>query len=241
MHILPAVDIKDGRPVRLLRGRAEDETVYGDSPLDAARRWVDEGATWLHVVDLDAAFGQGRSNEDHVLEIARAVPVPVQTGGGIRSLDRARRLVDGGVARVVVGTRALESRAFLDELIAALPGKVAVGVDVREGKVAVRGWTETSAVAAETFLAGLRGSGVAAVVYTDIARDGALRGPNVAATHRATELVDAPVVASGGVTTVEDVCALAALSLEGIVIGKALYEGALTLAQARRALGEHGA
>jgi phosphoribosylformimino-5-aminoimidazole carboxamide ribotide isomerase len=238
MHILPCVDIKDGRAVRLYQGRADRETVYNDSPLDAARRWVDEGATFLHVVDLDGAFaGEAGGNEEHVLAIAREAPVPVQCGGGIRSLEKARRLVAGGVDRVVIGTRALEDRGFVDELVAELAGHVHVGIDARDGYVAVKGWTETSGVPAEELLASFRGSGLGAIVYTDISRDGALAGPNLPAMQRATEVTDVPLIASGGVTTVEHVRALAALPLFGIIIGKALYDGRLALAEARAAAG----
>ncbi len=236
MHILPAVDIKGGKAVRLFRGEKDRETVYADSPADMARRWADEGATYLHVVDLDGAFDGDSSNEKHVAAIVRAVSIPVEVGGGVRTLAKARRLVDLGVDRVIVGTRALESREFVDTLVAALPGRVNVGVDARDGMVAVKGWTETSGTRATDFLASLKGSGVAGIIYTDISRDGALAGVNADAMRAACGATDIPVIASGGVTAAEDIRALKELPLFGIIVGKALYENRLTLAGAMAAL-----
>lgn len=236
MVIIPAVDIKGGQAVRLFQGRRDEATVYDASPTAAARRWFDEGARFLHVVDLDGAFDGVSENEPHIADIARIAPVPVQVGGGVRTAEKARRLFDMGVSRVVVGTRALDSRAFLDELLAAFPGKIVVGVDARDGFVAVRGWTETSTVRAEEFLTSLSGSGAAGVVYTDIGRDGALAGVNLPAMRRACEVTDVPVIASGGVTSAEDVRALSGLPLFGMIVGKALYAGRMTLAEAQAAV-----
>lgn len=236
MHILPAVDIKGGRAVRLFQGEKDRETVYSDSPADMARRWAEQGATYLHVVDLDGAFDGESGNEKHIAAIVRAVGIPVEVGGGVRTLEKARRLVDCGVDRVIVGTRALESRAFVDELVASLPGRVNVGVDARDGMVAVKGWTETSGTRATEFLASLGGSGVAAIIYTDISRDGALAGVNVEAMRAACGATDVPIIASGGVTSVDDIAALKHLPLFGIIVGKALYEERLTLAAAQAAL-----
>ena len=232
MHILPAVDIKGGKAVRLFQGRADNTTVYNDSPRAAAERWFEEGATFLHVVDLDGAFDGVSQNEAHILDIARNAPVPVEVGGGIRSLDKARRLIDGGVSRIIIGTKALEDRAFLDKLIAEMPGQVHVGIDAKDGQVAVRGWVEKSTVTAEDFLRELSGTSLGAIIYTDISRDGAMKGANIAAMRRATEITDVPIIASGGVTTLEDVRALSTLPLFGIIIGKALYEGTITLRDA---------
>ena len=236
MHVIPAVDIRNGKAVRLVRGEKGMETVYSDSPADMARRWADQGATWLHVVDLDGAFDGVSANEPHIRDIVKAVNMPVQVGGGIRCLDKARRLVEYGVERVIVGTRALESRAFVDELAAALPGRVNVGVDARDGLVAVHGWTETSGVKAAEFLASLDGSGVSGIIYTDISRDGALAGANVEAMRDACQATGIPVIASGGVTDKDDIRRLRDLPLFGIIVGKALYEGRLTLAGAMAAL-----
>ena len=236
MHIIPAVDIKNGRAVRLFQGEKDRETVYSDSPADMARRWADHGATWLHVVDLDGAFGGGNANEPHIRDIVKAVNVPVQVGGGIRSLEKARRLREFGVERVILGTRALESRQFVDQLLAALPGRVNIGIDARDGLVAVKGWTETSRISAIDFLASFNGSGAAAIIYTDISRDGALAGVNVDAMGAACRATDIPVIASGGVASVADIHALRAFPLFGVIVGKALYEERLTLREAMAAL-----
>ena len=237
MHIIPAVDIKNGKAVRLLRGVKEQETVYSDSPVDMAKRWVDQGATYLHVVDLDGAFDGDSSNERFIIEIAQAVDIPIEVGGGIRSFEKARRLVDNGVAQIIIGTKALESRAFLDTLLEEMPGKVNIGVDAADGKVAVKGWTEVSAVDSYEFLAGLKGSGAHAIIYTDISRDGAMAGANVEAMRMACEATDVPIIASGGVTSIRDVEALSKLPLFGIIVGKAIYEGRLDLGEAMRVLG----
>ncbi len=236
MHIIPAVDIKNGKAVRLFQGEKDQETVYSDSPADMARRWADAGATYLHVVDLDGAFDGESANEPHIRDIVAAVSVPVEVGGGIRSLDKAKRLVDMGVSRVIVGTRALESRDFVDDLVAALPGHVNVGIDARDGKVAIKGWTETSGTDAAEFLASFTGSGVSGIIYTDISRDGALVGVNVPAMRAACAATDVPIIASGGVTSADDIRALRDLPLFGIIVGKALYEERLTLADAMAAL-----
>ncbi len=241
MHIIPAVDIKNGKAVRLFQGEKDRETVYSDSPADMARRWADQGATWLHVVDLDGAFEGESANEPHIREIVRAVKIPVEVGGGVRTLDKARRLAEFGVERVILGTRALESRRFVDEALAALPGRVNIGVDARDGLVAVKGWTETSQVKAVDFLASFKGSGAAGIIYTDISRDGALVGVNAPAMRAACQATDVPIIASGGVTSVADIAALRGLPLFGIIVGKALYEERLTLRQAMAALGNGAA
>ena len=236
MHILPAVDIKGGKAVRLFQGEKDKETVYSDSPADMARRWADQGATYLHVVDLDGAFDGDSNNEKHIEAIVKAVSIPVEVGGGVRTLDKAKRLVGFGVDRVIVGTRALESRDFVDELVKALPGHVNVGIDARDGMVAIKGWTETSGTKAADFLASFTGSGVSGIIYTDISRDGALAGVNVDAMRAACAATDVPIIASGGVTSAEDVRALKNLPLFGIIVGKALYEERLTIADAMAAL-----
>ncbi len=236
MHILPAVDIKNGKAVRLFQGRADRETVYHDSPLEAAQRWADAGATYLHVVDLDGAFEGESGNEEHILAIAQALSIPVEVGGGIRTVEKARRLIDGGVARVIVGTKAVEAD-FLDALLEAIPGRVNVGVDARDGFVALKGWVEKSAIRAEDLIRDISARPIGAIIYTDISRDGALQGPNVDAMRRATEIASVPIIASGGVSSAADIRALAELPLFGIIVGKALYDGRLTLQDAHAALG----
>ncbi len=236
MHILPAVDIKGGKAVRLFQGEKDKETVYADSPVAAAEQWLEQGATYLHIVDLDGAFDGVSENEKFIAEIAKISPVPIEVGGGIRTLEKAQRLVDFGVARIIIGTKALEDRKLLDTMIEKLPGHVNVGVDARDGYVSVKGWTETSQTKAEDMLAELSGSGVAAIIYTDISRDGALVGVNYEAMKKATEVTDVPIIASGGVTSVEDIIKLRDLPLFGIISGKALYDGRLSLKDAMDAL-----
>ena len=236
MHIIPAVDIKNGKAVRLFQGQRDRETVYGDRPLDMALRWQDEGATYLHVVDLDGAFDGESQNAPHLKEILQNVKIPVEIGGGIRTLEKAEKYCDWGAARVIIGTKALEDRALLEKMTAELPGKINVGVDAKDGMVAVKGWTETSGKKAEDFLRELSALPVAAIIYTDISRDGALQGVNVAAMKRATEVTAIPIIASGGVTSVDDIRALAPLPLFGIISGKALYDGRLSLKAAMDAL-----
>lgn len=218
-------------------GEKSRETIYSDSPVDMARRWADAGATYLHVVDLDGAFDGTSENEGHIGEIVKALKIPVEVGGGIRDLGKAARLVELGVERVIVGTKALESREFLEELVTELPGRINVGVDAREGMVAVKGWTETSDVNAEKFIISLNSLPVGAIIYTDISRDGAMAGANIDAMRQATKVTSIPIIASGGVTSVNDILALKDLPLFGIIIGKALYEGELTLEAAMNALG----
>jgi phosphoribosylformimino-5-aminoimidazole carboxamide ribotide isomerase len=232
MHILPAVDIKGGKAVRLFQGLADKETVYNPSPLDAAKRWLDEGATYLHVVDLDGAFDGESENEKHIIDIAKNSSVPVEVGGGIRTVEKAARLIEGGVERVIIGTKALEDRDFLFGLLDKFPGHVNVGIDAKDGFVAVKGWVEKSDVKAEDFLLELKGKPVGAIIYTDISRDGALQGPNIPSIKRATEITDIPIIASGGVTTLDDIKELSELPLFGIISGKALYDGRINLKDA---------
>lgn len=236
MHIIPAVDIKEGKAVRLFQGERERETVYSSSPLDMARRWEDEGATYLHVVDLDGAFDGHSNNEKHIEQIVGKLKIPVEIGGGIRSLEKAQRLCSYGADRVIIGTKALEDPGLLKEMLSALPGKVNVGVDARDGYVSVKGWTETSGKKAVDFLRELSGLGVAAIIYTDISRDGALAGANVEAMRQATQATDIPIIASGGVTSTDDITALSKLPLFGIISGKALYDGRMSLQEAMAAL-----
>ena len=238
MHILPAVDIQNGKAVRLLRGDKNNVTVYSDSPLDMAKRWEDSGATWLHVVDLDGAFDGDSSNECHIKSIAKSLSIPIEVGGGIRSVDKIERLLDYGVSRVILGTTALENQAVLEEAVSRFPGSIHVGVDARNGYVAVRGWTETSGVTAVSFLKVLSAYPLGAIIYTDISRDGALLGANVAAMREACAVSKNPLIASGGVTTLDDIRLLKELPLFGIIIGKALYDGKITLEDAIAVLDE---
>jgi phosphoribosylformimino-5-aminoimidazole carboxamide ribotide isomerase len=219
----------------------EEATVYGEDPAAMARRWVDEGAGALHVVDLDGARNGRPQNVDEVLAIRRAVAVPIQVGGGLRSHEAAAAYLEAGIERVVLGTRAAVDADFLAEICAAHPGRVAVGIDARDGQVALKGWTEVIPLEAPELARRAEDLGAAAVIYTDIARDGTLSGPNVEAVSSLARQVTLPVIASGGVATVEDLRRLKALEadgVEGVIVGKALYEETLTVAEALAVLTE---
>lgn len=232
MIIYPAIDMKDGRCVRLLQGRAEDVTDYGD-PCEVARRWAQAGARWIHFVDLDGAFsGQGK-NREVIAHIAQEQSVPVQLGGGIRTMaDVEDRLERVGVSRVILGTAAVENPRLVKEACRAYPGRVAVGIDARDGFVAVRGWTERSDVPALELARRVRDAGVETVVYTDISRDGMMQGPSIEQTARMVRESGLRVIGSGGVSSLADIGALKEVGCAGVITGKALYSGAFTLAQA---------
>lgn len=241
MILYPAIDIKGGRCVRLRQGRMEDATVYGDDPSAMARRWASEGAEALHIVDLDGAMEGEPKNAEAVAAVRQAVAVPIQVGGGIRSLEAAALYLDQGVETVIVGTRAAVDADFLASLSSAYPGRVAVGIDARDGLVALKGWTEVSELPASELARRVQDLGASRIIYTDIARDGMLTGPNVEATRALAQSVSLPVIASGGVGSLEDVQRLKALEADGvagIIVGKALYEKTLSLAEALKALAQ---
>ncbi|MCZ7593037.1 MAG: 1-(5-phosphoribosyl)-5-[(5-phosphoribosylamino)methylideneamino]imidazole-4-carboxamide isomerase [Kiritimatiellae bacterium] len=232
--IYPAVDIRRGRCVRLLQGRADQETVYGRDPMEMARHWVEQGAKFLHIVDLDGAFS-GRSEQHAVIEqIVRAVDIPVQAGGGLRTDDDVERLLDAGVARVVLGTRAWAEPEKVRALVDQHGEKIAVGIDARGGWVQVRGWTETTSVRAVDFARQAEALGVKTLISTDTATDGMLKGTNTQAIDEICMAVRCDVIASGGVASAADVKELSALrrqNLIGAIVGKALYEGRATLSE----------
>jgi len=232
--IYPAIDLKGGRCVRLLQGREDAATVYGSDPVAMAQRWVDEGATALHVVDLDGAF-QGRSVQaDVVARIIAAIPIPVQCGGGLRTDDDVARLVDAGAARVILGTRAWTEPDQVKKLVDRFGVKLAVGIDARGGLVQVKGWTETTNVKAVDLARQAAAMGVSTLIVTDTATDGMLGGTNAQAMEDVCIAVKCHVIASGGVSAPTDIQALRALgcqNLVGAIVGKALYEGHTTLAQ----------
>jgi phosphoribosylformimino-5-aminoimidazole carboxamide ribotide isomerase len=235
--VVPAIDLREGRVVRLLRGRIEDTVVYTDSPAEAACRWEREGALRLHVVDLDAAV-LGRPQLDAVAEIIAAVSIPIEVGGGVRTIDRAEDYIGRGAERVIFGTAALLAPAVVQEAVRRWPGSVAVALDARDGRVAVSGWTELTDVAALDLARQVRDWGVGRIQYTDISRDGALSGPNVVATEAVARLGGLSITASGGVSSVEDLRELhrlEPLGVDEVIVGKALYEGRLTFAAAREA------
>jgi len=237
MLILPAIDLKGGKVVRLRQGRAGDVTTYSDDPAAVARQWVAEGARYLHVVDLDAAFEGEPRNWDALKKILDAVPVPVELGGGLRTEAHIRRALKLGVSRAIVGTKACESLDFVAGLVKQHGDRLVVGVDAKDGFVAVRGWVAASTLKAVNFGRQVAGVGVKTIVYTDIAKDGMLQGPNFAAV---AEMADAlagtgtGVIASGGISCAADVHKLRALgrpNLVGVIIGKALYDGRLRLSE----------
>jgi phosphoribosylformimino-5-aminoimidazole carboxamide ribotide isomerase len=233
--IYPAIDLRGGRCVRLMEGDYARETVYGDDPVDVARRWEATGARWLHVVDLDGARAGRPMQTDLVRAIAVAVSIPVQVGGGLRDAAAVTSVLDAGAARAVVGTVAVRDPELCRAICAAHPGRVAVGVDARDGTVRTAGWLEQSADAPVAMAARLAAMGAAAVIYTDIARDGTERGPDIVGTQAVARAAGIAVIASGGIGSLEHVRAVAALApdgVEGVIIGRALYTGAVGLADA---------
>ena len=237
MQIWPAIDICGGKCVRLRQGDFERETVFGDDPLAMARRWVTAGATGLHLVDLDGARdGQG-TNHELIQQIANQSGVPCQLGGGIRDERTIQKLLDSGLTQLVIGTRALKEPEWFRSVCQQFPGRLAIGVDARDGLVATDGWLETSQMDAVELARTMRDLPVAAIIYTDIARDGMMQGPNLVAMSDMNQATTIPVIASGGVTTIEDVQRLAELELSGCIIGRALYEGTLNLSDAITASG----
>lgn len=239
--LIPAIDLKDGNCVQLRQGAAASATVYSDDPPAMAKRWAAAGARRLHVVDLDGAFSGEPVHAGAVRDIVRAVPgVAVQVGGGIRSQEAANAYLQAGASQVIVGTRAIEEPRFLEQLAMAFPGRTALGLDARAGRLATRGWKEDADIDAAAFVAALGALPLFAIVYTDVARDGMLSGVNVAATERLAATAPAPVIASGGVRSLADLEALRALglgaSLLGAISGSALYEGTLDFAAGQRLL-----
>ena len=237
MIVIPAIDLKDGRCVRLRQGRMQDETVYSPEPAEVARRWADEGAQVLHVVDLNGAVEGSPRNRSAIEAILKAVTIPVQVGGGIRTLETIESYLSSGVERVVLGTAVVRDQTLLAEACKRFPGRVIVGVDAKGGKVAVQGWTDVADLDAAAFVVRLAGLSVYAVIYTDIARDGMLEGPNLEGLRRMAEACPVPLIASGGITRAEDLRQLRSLGPKviGAILGKALYEGLLDLRAAMAA------
>ncbi len=238
MLVIPAIDLKDGKCVRLRQGRMEDDTVYSDDPVAMARHWVDQGARRLHLVDLNGAFAGEPVNHGIIEAIAReCAGVPLQIGGGIRTVETVQAYLDVGVQYVIIGSKAVSDPDFVVALCDRHRGHVIVGLDAKDGKVAVHGWADVSGHDVVDLARGFEHVGVEAIVYTDISRDGMLSGVNVEATARLAEAVTIPVIASGGVHTSEDIralCQVATTGIVGAITGKAIYEGTLNLAEAQR-------
>jgi len=232
MIIIPAVDIKNGKCFRLLQGRMQDETFYSNDPAAMASKWAGLGARLIHVIDLDGAFSKSPQNMASIRKILKTVNVPIQLGGGIRNEETVHRYLEMGVRRVIIGTEAIKQPGFVKKVCQAHPQRILVGIDARNGKVAIDGWTQTTQVDAVDLARQFEDCGVAAINFTDIQRDGMQTGPNLDATRRLAEAVSIPVVASGGVSCIQDVknvLPLQKVGVIGVIIGKALYSGALDL------------
>lgn len=232
MRIWPAIDLLGGKCVRLRQGDYQQETVFNDDPLEVAKRWIDEGADCLHLVDLDGARDGKLVNGDVIRRIVTTVSVTCQLGGGIRGESSIRSLLELGLQRLVIGTQALKNPDWFREMSVRYPEKLVLGIDARDGWVATDGWLETSQTSAIDLANQFASSPLAAIVYTDIARDGMLSGPNFVAMREMQQATPLPVVASGGVTVVDDVSHLASIPMDGVIIGRALYEGNLSLPDA---------
>jgi phosphoribosylformimino-5-aminoimidazole carboxamide ribotide isomerase len=240
MEVIPAIDLLGGKCVRLYQGDYERSEVFNENPTEVARGWVNQGATRLHVVDLDGAK-EGRSiNLGAIDAIVKSINIPVQVGGGLRDRDSIARLIDLGVNRTIIGTVAVEQPVLVEQLCQKFPGQIVVGIDARNGKVATKGWLETSEVAATELAQRMSRLGVAAIIYTDIHRDGTLKGPNLEALRELAGAIDIPVIASGGVSSLTDLLSLLALEplgVTGAIVGRAIYTGDVNLAEAIKAVG----
>jgi len=237
MLLIPAIDLKNGQCVRLRQGRMDDDTVFGDDPVAMATRWVEAGARRLHLVDLDGAFAGEPVNAGVIAAIAKKYPeLPIQVGGGIRNADTVAAYLDTGVSYAIIGTQAVRDPSFVTEVCKRFPGHIIVGLDANNGNVAVEGWAEESNVNAIELAKKFEGDGVSAIVYTDISRDGMMQGVNLEATQQLAEAIDIPVIASGGVTNMDDIRGLIEVRESGImgaIIGRAIYEGTIDLAEAQ--------
>jgi phosphoribosylformimino-5-aminoimidazole carboxamide ribotide isomerase len=238
MLLIPAIDLKDGKCVRLRQGRMEDETVFGDDPVEVAQRWVDAGARRLHMVDLNGAFQGKPVNATVIRAVAEAFPdLPIQVGGGIRDEETVQAYLDAGVQYVIIGTKAVSAPHFVNDLCVEFPGHIIVGLDAKDGKVAIEGWSKLSHHSVIDMAQRFEQDGVEAIVFTDIGRDGMMTGVNVDSTVALAQAIHIPVIASGGITNIDDIRALCAVSDEGImgaITGRAIYEGSLDLAAAQQ-------
>ena len=232
MIIYPAVDIRDGRCVRLRQGSYSDMTVYGDDPVEMALKWQDAGSQYLHVVDLDGARGQGKHNRDIIGRMVQALGIPVQTGGGIRTMADIDEVLSLGAARVILGTSAVRDPGLVEEAVSKYGSRIAVGIDAKEGLVAIEGWEKTSQYTAIEFARHMEKLGVKTIIYTDIATDGMLTGPNLEAMIEMQQAVSMEVIASGGVSSIDDLVRLKQTGVAGAIVGKAIYTGAIVLEEA---------
>lgn len=245
MLVIPAIDLKDGKCVRLRQGKMDDNTVYSDDPVATARRWVEAGARRLHIVDLNGATDGAPVNAESIHAIAEAFPgVEIQVGGGIRDEDTIQEYVVAGVRYVIIGTKAVTAPHFISDICMEYPGHIIVGLDVRDGRVAIEGWSKLSRHNAVELAQQFEQEGVEAIIYTDISRDGMQTGTNIDSTVELARELTIPVIASGGVNTIDDIralCAVADEGIAGVITGRAIYEGSLDFAEAQRLADEHAA
>ncbi len=243
MILIPAIDLKEGHCVRLRQGNMDETTVFSDDPVAMAGKWAAQGCSRLHLVDLDGAFEGEPVNADVIQEICTSFPnLPIQIGGGIRNIETVESYLEAGVSYVILGTMAVKRPEFITQLCAEFPGNVMVGIDAKDGKVAVHGWAEGSEHTAEELALRFEDQGVAAIVYTDISRDGMMQGVNVEATRQLAEAISVPVIASGGVTDMDCIIRLnevKAAGIEGVIIGRALYERTINLPEAQAYIDQH--
>lgn len=235
MLIIPAIDLKEGKCVRLEQGLMDRATVYSDDPATTAKHWETEGAELLHVVDLNGAFAGAPKNLGAIKAIRAAIRIPIEAGGGIRDMATIRTLVSIGIDRIILGTAAIENPAFVQEACREFPGRIIVGIDAKDGLVAIKGWAEVTRVKAVDLAVRMQDFGVIAIIYTDIKRDGMLTGPNIEATRALAQALHIPVIASGGVHTMKDIENLLAIrysGVSGVITGKAIYSGSLNLKEA---------
>lgn len=241
MNVIPAIDLLEGRCVRLYQGDYERSQVFDNNPAHVAKLWVEQGATQLHIVDLDGAKTGSLVNRQAIEAILQAVQVPVQVGGGLRDQSAVRQLLDMGVERIILGTVAVEQPQLVEQLCQEFPGQIIVGIDARNGRVATRGWLETSEVTAIDLAKQMQHLGTAAIIYTDIHRDGTLSGPNLEALRELANAVSIPIIASGGVSSITDLLSLLALEplgVSGVIVGRAIYTGDVSLKAAIQAVGQ---
>jgi phosphoribosylformimino-5-aminoimidazole carboxamide ribotide isomerase len=228
MIVFPAIDIRDGKCVRLIQGRIDQQTIYFQDPVEVAKLWQSQGATYLHVIDLDGAFGQSKKNRKVIADIVRQCTIPIQVGGGVRSLEDAKELLDAGVKRVIVGTVAIKNPKLLNDLLLLYKERVVVSLDCLDGFVQVEGWTDGSSIDAFAFAQTLKKQGVNTIVYTDISKDGMLQGPNFEQLSR-IQMSGLNVIASGGISSLDDVIKVKDMGIYGVIVGKALYENRINL------------
>ena len=234
MLVIPAIDLKGGKCVRLTQGQKDAETVFSDDPVEMALSWQNQGADYLHLVDLDGAFEGTPKNLTIVEQIIEQIKIPVEFGGGLRTTQSVKAILDLGADRVIIGTRAIDSPSWMSELCTTFPGRIAIGIDARNGKVAVKGWTSLSEWTAVAFAKEIERTSPCAIIFTDISKDGMLQGPNISSLKELLLNVKTPIIASGGISSLKDIEALSKLPIAGMIIGKALYTGHIKLSEAKQ-------